>query len=247
MPSHEPFESIREQLICRGLPLDYVEHSVAELIDHHSDITQELCCKGLTLEEAKGRATERLGDSRTLATRIVRDYQRRTWCGRWPLVSFALAPLPLVILGQALVAFAIYACLFVLASCGLEEPSRAVADAIIKASLFLMLTIAPAIVAFWWSRMALKKTRSRVYAAATCIIIATYASGFISSVEGECISLGYSLDPVSAISQIEVSQVVRSFPTSSQLCRLSQLMGPLTMGAITILFDTRLRRRALLA
>ena len=59
---------------------------------------EELCATGLSESHAATEATNRLGDSRTLVKKTVREYQRRYWCARWPLVTFLLAPIPLLLL-----------------------------------------------------------------------------------------------------------------------------------------------------
>ena len=38
-----------------------------------------------------------MGDCRTLIKKTVREYQRRSWCGRWPLTTFLIGPIPLLL------------------------------------------------------------------------------------------------------------------------------------------------------
>jgi hypothetical protein len=84
---------LHSQLVRRGLPADYAEHAAAELADHHRDLIDELTATGLSESQASTEASHRLGDSRTLVKNTVRAYQRRHFCGRWPLVAFILGPL----------------------------------------------------------------------------------------------------------------------------------------------------------
>ena len=56
------------------------------------------CAAGQSESQALAEADRRLGEPRTLVKKTVREYQRRYWCGRWPLLTFLLGPLPLVFL-----------------------------------------------------------------------------------------------------------------------------------------------------
>jgi hypothetical protein len=107
-----PLEHIAVDLIRRGLPIDYAQRAAAELVDHHRDLVAELQNAGVDESAALAEASRRLGDSHTLVKKTVREYQRRHWCGRWPLMTFLLGPLPamcLVSLAIALVLMGIAA------------------------------------------------------------------------------------------------------------------------------------------
>lgn len=81
-------------LIRRGLPADYAERTAAELADHRVDLVNELRAAGMSDAQAVAEAAQRLGDSRTLVKKTVREYQRRHLCGRWPLLTFLIGPIP---------------------------------------------------------------------------------------------------------------------------------------------------------
>ena len=74
--------------------------------------SDELRTVGLDEQAAYAEASRRLGDSRTLVKKTVREYQRRLWCGRWPLLTFLLGPIVLVV--ASFVAIVLLAdCIFV--------------------------------------------------------------------------------------------------------------------------------------
>lgn len=88
-------ENFAAELVRRGLPVEYAERAAAECADHYRDLVDELLASGLDESAAQAQARARLGDARALVRKMARDYQRRYWCGRWPLLSFSLTPLPL--------------------------------------------------------------------------------------------------------------------------------------------------------
>jgi hypothetical protein len=82
------------ELIRRGLPANYAQRAIGELADHHRDLVEELQAAGWTDFHAQGEASRRLGDPHALVKKTVREFQRRHWCGRWPLIAFLLSPVP---------------------------------------------------------------------------------------------------------------------------------------------------------
>jgi hypothetical protein len=88
-------DNITVELVRRGLPVEYAERAAAEIADHHRDLVAELRANGFDEAAASDEASHRLGDPRTLVKKTVREYQRRYWCARWPILSFVVAP-PLV-------------------------------------------------------------------------------------------------------------------------------------------------------
>lgn len=74
------------ELIRRGLPADYARRAAEEIDDHRADVLAEA-------PRDEAAAARRVGDVRSLAARIAGAYRRRSWFGRWPLVtSLLLAP-----------------------------------------------------------------------------------------------------------------------------------------------------------
>jgi hypothetical protein len=98
MNTPEALIGMVSDLIRRGLPADYAERTAAEFADHYRDLVEELRDSGWSESHAATEATRRLGDSRTLVKKTVREYQRRYLCGRWPLITFLLGPIPLLLL-----------------------------------------------------------------------------------------------------------------------------------------------------
>ena len=94
----EPLDGFVNELIRHGLPAEYAHRAAAELADHHCDLMEELQASGWTEPQAVLEASRRLGELRDLAKRAVREYQRRFWCGRWPLITFFLGPIPSLLL-----------------------------------------------------------------------------------------------------------------------------------------------------
>jgi hypothetical protein len=87
-------ENFAAELVRRGLPNDYAQRAAAELADHRADLIRELEATGIDSNTAAQESIRRLGDDRSILKKTVREFQRRYWCGRWPLVSFVLAPVP---------------------------------------------------------------------------------------------------------------------------------------------------------
>lgn len=94
MSTPNALDGFARELVQRGLPADYALCTAAELEDHYGDLVTEQLSAGLDESDAHAEACRRLGDTRTLARKAAREFQRRHWCGRWPLVSFVLAPIP---------------------------------------------------------------------------------------------------------------------------------------------------------
>ncbi len=92
--THEPLKAMVANLIRHGLPADYAQRTASELADHHRDLVEELQTAGWTESYALSEASRRLGEPQALVKKTVREYQRRYWCGRWPLLTFFLGPIP---------------------------------------------------------------------------------------------------------------------------------------------------------
>lgn len=122
MHKPESLNAMVSQLIRRGLPSEYAQRAAAEFADHHRDLVEELCATGWSESHAATEATNRLGDSRTLVKKTVREYQRRYWCARWPLVTFLLAPIPLLLLSWTATMLALFCMGWSLEKIGVPGP-----------------------------------------------------------------------------------------------------------------------------
>jgi hypothetical protein len=87
MSNQPTLDSLRADLIRRGLPIRYVRRVVEELQDHQQDLVDE---KPTTSES-------RLGDLTDLADRIVAEFRASRFAGRHPILAFVITPIPLVI------------------------------------------------------------------------------------------------------------------------------------------------------
>jgi hypothetical protein len=85
-------EHVAADLVRRGLPVDYAQRAATELADHHCDLVAELHANGIDNTSADAEAWRRLGGVQRFVRKSVNEYQRRHWCGRWPLLSFLLGP-----------------------------------------------------------------------------------------------------------------------------------------------------------
>jgi hypothetical protein len=97
MNTPESLNSMVSELIRRGLPAEYANRAVGELADHKCDLAEKLRDSGWYGPQAEEEASRRLGDSRMLVKKTVREYRRRHWCARWPLLSFLLGPVALLV------------------------------------------------------------------------------------------------------------------------------------------------------
>jgi hypothetical protein len=168
------------QLTRRGLPIEYAERAGAELADHYGDLVTEQRAAGLDEPAAAAEATRRLGDSRMLVRKTVREYQRRYWCGRWPLISFVLAPIPAFICAwfvASLVSFQTYK---VLGCAGEWLGMAAPAPATIGILKLILLggstaVAAPLALTFLYCRLARRAGCGRPWAALSVVQIAFLA------------------------------------------------------------------------
>jgi hypothetical protein len=94
MDNPELLRTLREELLLRGLPLDYVERVIAEFADHADDLAEEAAATGPAAPSATvlPSSAARLGDPRRLADQITRQFQRRTFLGRHPWWTFLVLP-----------------------------------------------------------------------------------------------------------------------------------------------------------
>ncbi|WP_010588429.1 hypothetical protein [Schlesneria paludicola] len=91
MANQEWRDRLWMELSQRNLPAFYAARLFEELTDHFTDIEQEdLSMDALTSAE------ERLGAPALLAQAAEKEYRKRTFAGRHPVLMFALLPLPAV-------------------------------------------------------------------------------------------------------------------------------------------------------
>jgi hypothetical protein len=194
-------EQLAVQLIRRGLPADYACRAAAEIDDHHRDLIDELQSAGMSESQARTEALRRLGNSRALVKSTVRAYQRRYWCGRWPLITFLLTPIPMWIAAYLGTAMVLTLAVKFLATSGCIESNElhiALRESprwLRQATAIWLFVGSPTLVAFCMARLAKRAALGRSWIVlAACLLAFT-----VGSVRMEPTGLGrriYRVDPV---------------------------------------------------
>jgi hypothetical protein len=142
------------------LPVDYAQRAAEELADHHCDLTRELEAVGMDSNTAAEEARQRLGDERLILKKTVREFQRRHWCARWPLITFFLAPIPTLIAvwyGLAILSWLLVSGMITLGMISASDADTALGALpanikyMVLVSLFLLV---PATVMYFFGRLA---------------------------------------------------------------------------------------------
>jgi hypothetical protein len=92
------FRDLRRQLLARAMPMVEVRRYIRELRDHHSDLVGEEIAAGMSPEDARLSASNRLGELKQLASAAIESFTRRTFVGRHPLFFYGFTPLFVAIL-----------------------------------------------------------------------------------------------------------------------------------------------------
>jgi hypothetical protein len=238
-----PLERIAADLVRRGLPIEYAQRAAAELGDHHGDLVGQLRAGGFDEQAADAEASRRLGDSRTLVNKTVREYQRRFWCGRWPLLTFLLGPIVLAVLSFVAIVLLAY-CIFVPLEHlgirldhtpdGIRSTSENVA-AIVAHVLFLV--VAPAVSLLILARLVRKAAMGSAWLWLCTGIMAVFAS---------CFWMGFAGD-VRANMPADQGLTILGPPMlrfANDPLYVAQFLLPLSIGAGMVLRMRRQSRRA---
>jgi hypothetical protein len=117
-------EALRAELQKRGLPRAYIQRLLEELDDHFSDLADDLISTERNRDMSAARMPdfrvndldERMGSPTELAIFAAEQYRARSFFGRHPVVTFLIAPLPMLALLAAafylLVALPIFATVY---------------------------------------------------------------------------------------------------------------------------------------
>lgn len=95
--------SLRNELARRGLPRAYIERFLSELDDHFVDLLEERsspmgAARKLQFDTSvTNDPQQRLGEPAQLAVFAAEQYHARSFWGRHPVVTFVLAPLPMLL------------------------------------------------------------------------------------------------------------------------------------------------------
>ncbi|MCH7752024.1 MAG: hypothetical protein IH898_07715 [Planctomycetes bacterium] len=251
MNTQELHDGFQTELVRRGLPADYASSAAAELADHHRDVAEELRATGLDNSAAETEAVNRLGDRRLLVKKSVREFQRRHWCGRWPLLTFLFGPLVLLIatwVGTYLVLALVVVGVMKLA--GIEDPSN---DGIVSTSEYLIMYgfigwcvfVMPAAVLLFLSRRASRAGLNWQWVFLAALVLAvhvgTFKCGYVDQFSGNPVNLETG-EPLGAdmmmmsIPYFYMSSSPRSawawFASNPQ--QLCQLLLPLVVAGLVI-------------
>jgi len=154
------FDGLYAKFVRRGLPADYARRATSEIVDHYADLMIELRAAGMNEPEATAEAERRLGDQHTVVKKTVREYQKRYWCARWPLITFLLAPIPVLIASWYAFGLAVYLVVYAVVKLGLvryADPDAmfmALPVGVKSATLFAMFLVVPAMVVYGYARLA---------------------------------------------------------------------------------------------
>ena len=183
MPS--ALDGIIAQLIRRGLPAEYAERAGAELVDHYGDLVTEQRAAGLDEPAAAVEAARRLGDSRLLVRKTVREYQRRYWCGRWPLLTFLLGPFFTIAALWLTIGIAMSAMSTVAGWCGLASDGRMDRGEFLGSyGLWIgCAMLSPCLVAAFHWRLAKRAAMTMVWPLVSCFLLAFLAGQLIVTID----------------------------------------------------------------
>lgn len=158
-------EPLRGDLIRRGLPPGYVTRLIRELEDHRADLAERGRAAGPGADGPLGRP----GD---LADLIVAQYRARSAFGRHPVLTFLIAPAPLVmtawLLGQGLAVVALNAL-------GGQVPAGA--SAVGRLAWF----VPPVLAAVLFCRLSWRCGRGWAWSCATCGVLVVLTATFRST------------------------------------------------------------------
>jgi len=179
MNTQELHDSIASDLASRGLPVAYADRTAAELADHHRDLVEELRAEGTDEPAANREASSRLGDPRSLVKKSVRAYQRRHWCGRWPLLTFLIGPvvmLAAVWIGTGLLLYGLGTLFGADAQTTHPTTTAQYVGYLLCKSWILFLV--PAAVIYWLARTASRAAMSRRWTLLAACVLAMVVGSF---------------------------------------------------------------------
>lgn len=243
----EPAETtLYAELIRRGLPTDYARRTAEELDDHRADLLADL--RAQHADDPEGVANERLGETRALAKRIAGDYQRRSWFGRWPLVSFLLLPpVLLVVAWTALINAVVGVGMLVNWMVGPTAPGEAMRNvesawAFYYVAVCIFSFAVPVVMTWWYSRFALVSAQSRAYLLLACVSFGIMSGLVYHQVWAD----PNNADRASNVFGIMIAEPVTVARFYLKPVQFAQLMAPVAVGFVLLLQDRHRRLGALL-
>lgn len=91
--SSRSLEPLRNCLISEGISPRYAGKLIAELHDHLRDAEDECLERGMSADDARAFARERIGADETIVQCVLATNRRRSFGRRWPLTVFLVLPL----------------------------------------------------------------------------------------------------------------------------------------------------------
>jgi hypothetical protein len=216
-------------------------------------LTDELQNAGWSASAAQNEASRRLGSSRILVKKTVREYQRRYWCARWPLFTFLLGPIPLLFLGWIAISLLIWIIFWPLAQLGvnLNGPTDGVVTARDYLGLYLIqgiyLFAIPAAVVLILARWAKRAAMRPVWICTSALIVAMFMGMWICGFKDDRIRIaGQAADqPLMGLgfNMFESWHAAWKWYTHDIL-HTCQLLVPLGIAMFVVLRTRQLSRRA---
>ncbi len=216
MANQSWLETVERELVRRGLPGWRVGRMVEELHEHLYDLEQTL-----PGTEPATSAAERLGSPAELADAAWENHVAGSYFGRHPVIGFVALPIPITILGWALMVMA--AVLLFRLGDWLEAPAGTSVVAWPAAVYYLAVLldlavriVPPALAAFLYGSWAHETARGWKWHLAACLLVAVVAGLYHSSLQ-------FPLTPGTGHWQI-------GFGAPGGRDQLLQLMIPLAVG-----------------
>jgi hypothetical protein len=184
MDIRQSLEQLVREMRRRGLPRPYIQRYVEELSDHINDFVEER--SNAMSKEAHGSTDlpPRIGDPIRLAQVAAAEYRRANFWGRHPIVTFLLAPIPLVVV--AWIAVFVLGMLIMSGRAESGDGADSWSIAAIWASIVwfrVASVIPPALVALLLCYLARRGGLSWRWSLAACLLVAIVAGLFRGQLE----------------------------------------------------------------
>lgn len=241
MNSPESLRELTDQLVRRGLPMEYSRRAAEELADHYRDLVEEGQSIGLTESASQAAARERLGNTKSLIKRTVRAYQRRHWCGRWPIVTFALGPIGILIAAWVSSSFLLVGIGKLSDAIGFGMPNSShdlgsLGLGILYFMVVWFLLVIPAVIVFLLSRLAMHSGVSWAWFAFSSVLLAltvgSVRTGFVPSPETVEHPFMITIPVFWLLSQPSLSEIASWYLHTTW--QITQFIVPLLTAAILV-------------
>jgi hypothetical protein len=169
-------ERLQEELRKRGLPPGYAARLAEELTDHFTDIQKESRSM-----DARSSAEETVGRPELLAAVAGREFRRRTFAGRHPVLTFVLGPIPIVLVAFLAPLIACIGCCWLIGTIRGEDmvPGRPIyGEAVLSFVLTYLLRLTPFALSTWLFVRLARRARRPAWGVIACAIVAVFASIF---------------------------------------------------------------------